>query len=155
MTTTTSSAEFAALAAKIGNKAAKIEMARRQAEQTKPEVRWAEAAKSWRIGMGMSHADVVRQLQNPTLGFGLNREAALAIAEVVDKEIAAEAAASTIRRNDEAPHEAEFRAAWKAAARMVTVYDEDGGTSQDLRVPADWTYEGCRTIGAFLKKRGF
>jgi len=105
--------------------------------------------------MGMSHADVVRQLQNPTLGFGLNREAALAIAEVVDKEIAAEAAASTIRRNDEAPHEAEFRAAWKAAARMVTVYDEDGGTSQDLRVPADWTYEGCRTIGAFLKKRGF
>ena len=44
----------------------------------------------------------------------------------------------------------EFAAAWNAAARMVTVFDEDGCASQALRVPDDWTHEGCRTELALM-----
>jgi len=150
-------AEFAALAAKIGNRAAKAERQARAAaaDAANPSRVWHRAAKSWIVGMGMSRAAVVRQLQCGITGFGISAAEASSTASAVGKEIEAEAAVSAARRNAEAPHEAEFNAAWKAAARMVTVYDEDGGTSQDLRVPPDWAYEGCRTVGAFLKKRGF
>ena len=112
------------------------------------------AAKSWANGMGMEFPAIVRQLQNPMLGFGLSKAEAVAVVAVVESAINAEAAATVARRNAEAPIRAEFDAAWKSAARMVTVYDEDGGTSQDLRVPPDWNHDGCRTVKELLRKRG-
>ncbi len=48
--------------------------------------------------------------------------------------------------------ESDWQAAVKAARRPVTVYDEDGGTSVDMRVPHGWSHEGCTTLGEYILK---
>lgn len=48
--------------------------------------------------------------------------------------------------------ESDWSAAVNAAKRPVTVHDEDGGTSVEMRVPSGWTHDGCATLAEYLRK---
>lgn len=48
--------------------------------------------------------------------------------------------------------ESDWQAAVNAAKRPVTVHDEDGGTSVEMRVPSGWTLNGCATLAEYLRK---
>lgn len=48
--------------------------------------------------------------------------------------------------------ESDWQAAVNAAKRPVTVHDEDGGTSVEMRVPSGWTHDGCATLAEYLRK---
>lgn len=48
--------------------------------------------------------------------------------------------------------ESDWSAAVNAAKRPVTVHDEDGGTSVEMRVPSSWKHDGCATLAEYLRK---
>ena len=48
--------------------------------------------------------------------------------------------------------ESDWQAAVNAARRPVTVHDEDGGTSVEMRVPQGWTHSGCATSAEYFRK---
>ena len=111
------------------------------------------AIRSW-MNSGSEADEAVKTAMHPMLGFGASRADATAAVAEAAADLLAEAAAYTARRKASAGTVAEFDAAWAAAARMVTVYDTDGGTSLEMRVPAGWTHDGCRTEIALLIQRG-
>ena len=111
------------------------------------------AIRSW-MNSGSEADEAVTTAMHPMLGFGASRaDAEAAVAEAA-ADLLAEAAAYTARRKASAGTVAEFDDAWKAAAVMTTVQDSDGGTSREMRVPAGWNYEGCRTEIALRIQRG-
>lgn len=63
-------------------------------------------------------------------------------------EIAAVAPMELARRKAES----DWQAAVNAAKRAVTVHDEDGGTSVEMRVPSGWTHDGCSNLEQYLRK---
>lgn len=48
--------------------------------------------------------------------------------------------------------ESDWQAAVEAACRPVTVHDEDGGASVEMRVPQGWTHDGCATLAEYFRK---
>ena len=48
--------------------------------------------------------------------------------------------------------ESDWQAAVDAAKRPVTVHDEDGGTSVEMRVPQGWAHDGCATLAEYFRK---